>query len=469
MIEIACRSGNSQFLNKPSPLKNWLKIGSVAFGISCGCTLPFTQNLAQSALIGLATVPGMATSLVVKSRQRRQQVNRQLEREKLRLRELQHRGGILNQQLEIGQKNRQEIEDRVSQLQSLAASLRDRFDRDRDRQQQLERQLAVLAIYYQEQESIATNLESKIQAQQAYLLEVENTASAPVQSTQVSLETTEERAKIVLTDLQVEIDRSLVTQQDLELQIQQLQDRIALEHEQLNRSISAQHSVIVTLDLAIESRQQDCRNAKLEFEKLDDAIAAKMPELASQEQKLADLKLQLSETELALQSKQVQLGALAGAEISIENIHNESLDLLSDSRLQRELKIAQLELSSRQAELDNLELKIQARAKSIDEAESDKYRPTFEPQPPTIAREIDTISATDAWYDRFIDNPHLTVLKHLEKHGTITEAEASSKLGNARSVRQFANKLAEYVPNLPFAIRVESSPQGNRYIKEDRH
>ena len=49
------------------------------------------------------------------------------------------------------------------------------------------------------------------------------------------------------------------------------------------------------------------------------------------------------------------------------------------------------------------------------------------------------------------------------------EAEASSKLGNARSVRQFANKLAEYTPDLPFSIRVESSPKGNRYLKETQN
>jgi chromosome segregation ATPase len=464
-------------LNKPSSIKNWLKIGSVAFGVSCGCTLPFTQNLAQSALIGLATVPGMAASMVVKSRQRRQQVYRQLQRGKLRLQQLQHRGAILARQLEIGHQHQQEIEMRVAQLHSLAANVNDRIDRDRDRQQQLERQLAVLAIYYQEQESIATNLESKIQAQQAYLLEVEQTGSFQVQSAQISLKTTNDRDSIVLTDLQVKIDLSLVIKQELELEIQQLQDRIATEYEQLDRSISEQHSVIVTLDLAIESRQQDYRNAQMEIDKLNNAIATKMPELASQEQKLVDLKLQLSETELALQSKQVELGALAGAERSIENIQDEYLDLLSDSRLQRELKIAQLELSSRQAELDNLKLKIYASAQSIDAAESDRYRSIFEPQPPNIVggasplenREIDLSSATDIWYNSLIDNPHLTVLKHIEKHGTITEAEASSKLGNARSVRQFANKLEEYAPILPFAIRVESSPQGNRYIKEDRH
>jgi hypothetical protein len=462
-------------LNKPSSIKNWLKIGSVAFVVSCGCTLPFTQNLAQSVLIGLATIPGMAASMVVRSRQRRQRVYRQVKRRKLRLQELQNRSTILERQLEIGQKNRQEIESRVTQLHSLAANMRERIDGDRQRQQQLERQLAVLTIYCQEQENIATNLESKIQAQQACLLKVEQTESNRVQSAQISLETTDDRAKIVLTDLHLEIDRSLVTKQELELQIQQLQDRIAIEQELLDRSISEQQAVIETLDFAISKRQQDLQHCQAQVTKIDDIIAEKMSASTTQDRELANLKLQLSETELALQSKQVQLAALAGSETSPENIQNQS-DLPSDSQLQRELKIARLELSSRQAELDNLELKIQSRAK-LTAVDTDNYLQTFEPQPPTIVggssplenRDLDTISAIDSWYHKFIDHPHLTVLKHIEKHGAITEAEASSKLGNARSVRQFANKLEEYTPNLPFGIRVESSLKGNRYIKENHH
>jgi hypothetical protein len=137
--------------------------------------------------------------------------------------------------------------------------------------------------------------------------------------------------------------------------------------------------------------------------------------------------------------------------------------------LQRELKIAQLELSSRQAELDNLEFKLQKKLESISELDLADSFQAFEPQPPIINRDLDEIVCLDEWYDKFIDNPHLPILKHIEKHGTITESEASKKLGNARSVRQFANKLEEYAEDLPFSIRVESSPKGNRYLKEDRN
>jgi chromosome segregation ATPase len=357
--------------------KQWLTTGSVAFGASCGCSLPFTQNLAQSALIGLAAIPGVAVSTSVRSRQRQQQVNRQLERGKLRLNELQHRGEILNKQLRLRDKDRQEIEIRVAQLQSLAASLNDRINTDSQHYQQLEQQLASLAYYCQEQQSLATKLDRKIQEKQARSLEVDTNFNSlkveldRLQSAKLQAIGAIDRAKISLSNIQSEIERCTATKQELGVEI-----------------------------LA--------RNDELES----------------------------------------------------------SSEYLAERLQQRELNIAQLELSSRQAELDNLELKLQARIQEIDEIELGKTLQAFEPKPPTIDRNIDSIAFTGAWHDKFIDNPHLPVLQHIEKHGTITEAEASSKLGNARSVRQFANKLEEYTPDLPFSIRVESSPKGNRYLKE---
>jgi chromosome segregation ATPase len=453
---------------KPAPsLKNWLKIGSIAFGVSCGCTLPFTQNLAQSALIGVATIPGMAASVVVRSRQRQQQVNRQLERGRLRLQELQHRGAILNEQLQLRDKDRQEIELRVSQLHSLAANLTARLDRDRDRHQQLEQQLSALTIYAQTQQDLGVNLDRKIQDKQACLLEVDTDVNslkvelARVRSERIQLKGANDLAQIALKDTQIQIDRCLATKQELERQIQQVQSQKVVEDGDFDESIEQKHLVIHELDLAISDRQKTQQDIGSEVDRLNHIIAEKMPELASQEQKLIDTRSQLSSVELALQAKQAELDELAA------QIPNEP-DPLSDRLLQRELRIAQLELSSRQAELDNLEFKIHNKLQSTGEIELEKDLQIFEPQPPKIDRNINTSAGTGAWYDRFIDNPHLTVLKHIEKHGTITEAEASSKLGNARSVRQFANKLEEYAQNLPFSIRVESSPKGNRYLKEDR-
>jgi hypothetical protein len=474
--------------SKQTPsLKQWLKIGSIAFGVSCVGTLPFTQNLGQSALIGLATMPGLMAGTMVRSRPHRQG-QRQRSRGKLRLQELQHQGAILNQQLQCRHKDRQEIELRVSQLHDLAANLTDRIDRDNARNQQLEQQLATLSLYCQTQENIAANLDRKIQEQQACLLEVDTNLNslklelAQVQSAQVQVNSANfneasalEQQKITLTDIQYQINLCLATKQELELQIHQLQDQKMMETEDFDTSIAQKHSLLHELDLAISDRQKSQAEIVTEVDRLNRIIAEKTPELAIQSQKLADTQLQLSATELALQTRQVELDELAARILATqipeqqEYSSDHEQDPLSDRLLQRELKIAQLELSSRQAELDNLEFKLQKKLESISEIDLTDSFQAFEPQPPIVDRDFDEIVCLDRWYDKFIDNPHLTVLKHIEKHGTITESEASKKLGNARSVRQFANKIEEYAQDLPFSIRVESSPKGNRYLREDRN
>ncbi|NJR32723.1 MAG: hypothetical protein HC778_07800 [Chamaesiphon sp. CSU_1_12] len=366
---------------KSSIFKQWLTTGSVAFVASGGCSLPFTQNLAQSALIGLATLPGVAVSRLVRSRQRQQQVNRQLARGKLRLNQLHYRGEILNKQLRSRDKERQEIEIRVAQLQSLAASLKARIDTDNQQYQQLEQQLAALTHHCQEQQTFATKLDRKIQEKQALSLEINTEFN------------------------------------HLQLELSQLQ-------------------------------------------------AAKLQTVESIDRFKISLRNIQSETELAIAAKRSTLDELTAALAARNDEVESSSEYLAERLQQRELKIAQLELSSRQAELDNLDLKIQAKRQEIDDIGLEKILHIFEPQPPKVSRNIDSIAPSGTWHDKFINNPHLPVLQHIEKHGTITEAEASIKLGNARSVRQFANKLEEYAPDLPFSIRVESSPKGNRYLKE---
>ena len=465
-------------------LKQWLKIGSIAFGVSCAATLPFTLNLGQSALIGLAVMPGLAAGKMLRSGHHQGQGQRQ--RGKLRLQELQHQGAILDRQLQSTHRDRQEVELRVSQLHDLAANLTARIDRDQDRHQQLEQQIATLNIYCQSQSDIATNLERKIQDKQAFLLEVDTninnlklelaqvqTAQSQVASANFDQASALEHQQILLADTHDRINSCLATQQELELQIQQLQDRKVIENENFDESIAQKYSLLHELDLAISDRQTSKIEIESKLDRLTHLIAETTPELAIQAQKLADIQAQLSTTELALQAKQAELDQLATEQsqhyLAVQADPNrDELDPFSDRLLQRELKIAQLELISRQAELDNLEFKLHNKLQLINQIDLENSVQSFEPQPPVVDRNVEKIISAAKWSDKFRDNPHLPVLKHIEKHGTITEAEASKKLGNARSVRQFANKLEEYAQHLPFSIRVESSPKGNRYLKEDR-
>jgi DNA repair exonuclease SbcCD ATPase subunit len=460
-------------------LKHWLTTGSIAFVTSCGCSLPFTQNLAQSLLVGMAAVPGVAVSTIVKSRQRKRQINRQLQRGKSRLHQLQQRSELLDRQLLIKGKERQAIEIRVAQLHTVAADLRAQINTDRQQYQQLEQQLALATIYCQEQQLCADRLDRKMQEKQALSLEVDTNLNqlkaeiSQLQADKLQLATTTDRAKISLRNIQTEIERCAAIKQELGLEIEQLQQSQAMDSVSFDRSLEQQHP-LQSLDLVIDERKQLQTDLTLAIDRLEQTIAEKSAAVSIQSQKLGEISSQLTATELELTAKQAQLDELSAQVLvkynALQEVKyvNEATEILTEQINQRELKIADLELSSRKAELENLELKIQSRRQEIDRIDIAQNSHAFEPKPPIISRLIDEATeVVGEWYDKFIDNPHLSVLQHIEKHGTITEAEASSKLGNARSVRQFANKLAEYTQDLPFSIRVESSPKGNRYLKEN--
>jgi chromosome segregation ATPase len=427
----------------------------------------------------MAAVPGVAASTIVKSRQRKRQINRQLERGKSRLHQLQQRAGLLDRQLLVKGKERQSIEIRVAQLHTVAADLKAQINTDRQQYQQLEQELALSALYCQEQQLCAEKLDRKIQEKQVRSLEIDTELNqlkvdiSRLQFDKTQLATATDRAKISLRNIQSEIDRCTAIKQELGLEIQHLQRPQVLDSSMFARSLE-QQNLIQELDVVIGERQQLQTDLTLAVDRLEQQIAEKSASVSTQTQKLIEIGSKLRVTELELTTKQTQLDELsAQALVKYNDLQevkyaNEATDILTEQLTQRELKIADLELSSRKAELENLDLKIQSRLLEIANIDSEQNLQSFDPKPPVISRSIEPDETTGKWHDKFIDNPHLSVLQHIEKHGTITEAEASSKLGNARSVRQFANRLAEYTQDLPFSIRVESSPKGNRYLKENQ-
>jgi chromosome segregation ATPase len=327
-------------------LKNWLTIGSVAFSIGSICALPFNGNLAQSALIGFATIPGALASTVVRSRQRRIHINRQISCGKLRLNKLRKQGDILNHKLQISEQNRQSIEIQVQQLNNLAVGLQERIDLHHQHHSHLEEQSISLTLHYQEQQDTLAKLELKILEKQACL-------------------------------------------QEFNGQLFEVRSQLKSTESKLNQK-------------------------QTRLEHLDSQLAIK------------------AET-------------IANSEKTLRSIQSETID--------------------RQSESANLTFSFndkanQSNVMNIQQNRDFKYSKN--------TNNSDNLIVDRDWHHNFIDNPHLAILQHIEKHGAIAEAEASNKLGNPRSVRQFANKLEEYTQYLPFTIRVEPSPQGNRYLKESQ-
>jgi hypothetical protein len=78
---------------------------------------------------------------------------------------------------------------------------------------------------------------------------------------------------------------------------------------------------------------------------------------------------------------------------------------------------------------------------------------------------IATSSSAD-WQDSFKDESVRNVFLHLQQHGSITEPELNQMLGSARRVRRFALEFEEHLKQVPFSVRIETTSNGKRYVKQ---
>ncbi|MEA5621516.1 BREX-6 system phosphatase PglZ [Nostoc sp. UHCC 0251] len=71
------------------------------------------------------------------------------------------------------------------------------------------------------------------------------------------------------------------------------------------------------------------------------------------------------------------------------------------------------------------------------------------------------------WQDSFEDETVRRVFFHLQQHGSITEPELNQILGSARLVRRFSLDFEEHLKKVPFSVRIETTSNGKRYVKQN--
>jgi hypothetical protein len=76
-----------------------------------------------------------------------------------------------------------------------------------------------------------------------------------------------------------------------------------------------------------------------------------------------------------------------------------------------------------------------------------------------------TSQDTADWQESFEDPAVGRVFVHLQQHGSITETELATLLGNPRKVRRFSLTFEEYLQKVPFSVRIEVTTNGKRYVK----
>jgi hypothetical protein len=87
---------------------------------------------------------------------------------------------------------------------------------------------------------------------------------------------------------------------------------------------------------------------------------------------------------------------------------------------------------------------------------------------PTI--KIKKVVQSQTTYSENIPQEFHTALAHLEKHSSLTEKFLVNTLGSdgsaGRKSRRFANKIGEWLKDLPFDVYIEQTPEGKEYRKK---
>ena len=136
-------------------LKNWFLLASVSCGVGFGSTFLISRNLQQSAWAGLGTVPAVAASIKILSRQSKEEIERQVAKSRLSL-------DNVRQQEQLVKNKCREISAHGQKLQMGFTQLTQEVNRDRVRQAELEREINSLVLHKQTQKSLLGQLEAKV-------------------------------------------------------------------------------------------------------------------------------------------------------------------------------------------------------------------------------------------------------------------------------------------------------------------
>lgn len=427
--------------------------------MGCLFALPWYRNLAQAAQMGLLTIPSVFLSVVLLSRQRQQIIAQRTATLRLKLQHLRSQTQAIHQTFNhaLHQHDHQ-----TWGLQQQAYDLQAHV-------QQWQQDLVAQYQQCQEYEHYLAALDQQCRQYKAATVELARTLAQRQQLAQA---------------LETEIAYKQTQLHKLTARFEQLQQ----QHQQTQQAGQAAQAELQRLQAEIQTQVGQQRSNQAE-------LAQQIPEL---EQRWETLKIEAVSKEMVVRQLQQQTQELEEQHSFLSNQVTELNELLAQKQslfeqVDRTLAAHQQACHLRERDLQQLETTIAAlRSERIDPdqefmAESSQWpsmslgESLFPQDVPSemlpsplqvtpVGLNVTPFSPAERpWQDDFRDNPHLEVLRHIEAHGVLTEAEAASLLGNPRLARQFANKLSEYAGFLPFAIRVEASPTGNRYLKDTKH
>jgi hypothetical protein len=391
-------------------LKNWFLLASVSCGVGFGSTFLISRNIQQSTWAGLGTVPAVVASMTILSRQRKQEIDRQVAKSRSSLDDV-------RQQLQLSESSYREIGSQEQELQAACTQLRQEVERHTLAKRELESTIADL-------ENQSDSLPAKIAERELYLEEIEQHISR--------LKGEQNQNSIVVVELNKSLSEKQALLQDLELNLSEIRAKreIAID--------SAQQSELTLANIhdEITKHHVNKENLKAEIAALENRCKNLQTEIVEQESLANELDLEIRNR---LQVKEDITSQIKELEESILLVSGHEVDEVLDigvTKLYQQWQAFNLQLSELKEQISQL-----TQQKELIQAKR--------------------------WEDNsiFENNPHLQILAHIDRHEAISESEVNNLLGSPRASRQFATRLRDYSPYLPFSVRVEASTSGSRYVK----
>jgi hypothetical protein len=312
-------------------LKNWFLITAASFGVGFGVTYVYLQSPTQSVIAGAAGTTGAVGSVLLCSKQRKEELERQAQSIKVTVEILEQQEKALGQQLQSHQDNRQNIQHQVEQLEQQFASLQSKqqgqeasiakFDRELETKRNSMAELDAKRIELSTLTAEIASLQQQQNAAQAALLDLQN------------IETEITIYSATKAQLTLEVGRLEEYQTEIKIQIADDKDICEKAEEYLlfiDRDVCDKQSDFLELDINIKSKVTElniCRQQLAELSQQKTEAESAIKKLAIELQKAGDAILQQENIQHAAEAQSAQLASdIAALKLELLDRHSQMTD-----------------------------------------------------------------------------------------------------------------------------------------------
>ncbi len=312
-------------------LKNWFLITAASFGVGFGVTYVYLQSPTPSVIAGAAGTTGAIGSVLLCSKQRKEELERQAQSMQVTVNILEQQEKTLGQQLQSYQDNRQNVQFQVEQLEQQLAGLQ-------SKQQGQEASIAKFDRELETKRNSVAELDAKrvdlttLTAEMASLQQQQNAAQAALLDLQ-NIEAEITIYSATKTQLTSEVARLEEYQTEIKIQIADDKDTCEKAEEYLlfvDREVNDKQSDLLELDINIKSKVTElntCRQQLAELSQQKIAAESAITKLAIELQKAGEAILQQENIQQAAEVQSAQLNSdIAVLKLELLDRHSQMTD-----------------------------------------------------------------------------------------------------------------------------------------------